>query len=266
MASSVVNVTLIGWGAIARSIFERMANFPGIRIMHIVVRDSKVADTQAQLGNAALAVATVPTGAQLVLECAGHSALTQHVLPALQRGVTCGVLSVGALSEVGLPERLEDAAKQGGAQVHLLAGAIGGIDAIAAARTAGLTQVTYTGRKPPLGWRGSPAEDVVNLETLKEPAVILDSSAREAARLYPKNANVAATISLAGLGLDATRVRLIADPGVTENIHEVHVQGSFGEMQLTMRGKPLPDNPKTSALTVLSAVRFLQNQTAPITT
>lgn len=266
MASSVVNVTLIGWGAIARSIFERMAKFPGIRITHIVVRDSKVADTQAQLGNAALAVAAVPTDAQLVLECAGHSALTQHVLPALQRGVTCGVLSVGALSEVGLPERLEAAAKQGGAQVHLLAGAIGGIDAIAAARTAGLTQVTYTGRKPPLGWRGSPAEDVVNLETLKEPAVILDSSAREAARLYPKNANVAATISLAGLGLDATRVRLIADPGVTENIHEVHVQGSFGEMQLTMRGKPLPDNPKTSALTVLSAVRFLQNQTAPITT
>lgn len=266
MASSVVNVTLIGWGAIARSIFERMAKFPGIRITHIVVRDSKVADTQAQLGNAALAVAAVPTDAQLVLECAGHSALTQHVLPALQRGVTCGVLSVGALSEVGLPERLEDAAKQGGAQVHLLAGAIGGIDAIAAARTAGLTQVTYTGRKPPLGWRGSPAEEVVNLETLKEPAVILDSSAREAARLYPKNANVAATISLAGLGLDATRVRLIADPGVTENIHEVHVQGSFGEMQLTMRGKPLPDNPKTSALTVLSAVRFLQNQTAPITT
>ena len=266
MASSVVNVTLIGWGAIARSIFERMAQFSGIRITHIVVRDSKVADTQAQLGNAALAVATVPTGAQLVLECAGHSALTQHVLPALQRGVTCGVLSVGALSEVGLPERLEAAAKQGGAQVHLLAGAIGGIDAIAAARTAGLTHVTYTGRKPPLGWRGSPAEEVVNLETLTEPAVILDSSAREAARLYPKNANVAATISLAGLGLDATRVRLIADPGVTENIHEVHVQGSFGEMQLTMRGKPLPDNPKTSALTVLSAVRFLQNQTAPITT
>lgn len=265
MSVAVVQVTLIGWGAIARAIFECMANDPGVRITHIVVRDSKVADTQTQLGTAALACAEVPPDAQLVLECAGHSALTQHVLPALQRGVTCGILSVGALSEEGMPERLEAAAKQGHAQMHLLAGAIGGIDAIAAARTAGLTQVTYTGRKPPLGWRGSPAEQVGDLETLKEPAVILESSAREAARLYPKNANVAATISLAGLGLDATRVRLIADPGVTENIHEVQVQGTFGEMQLTMRGKPLPDNPKTSALTVLSAVRFLQNQTASIT-
>lgn len=260
-----VRVTLIGWGAIARSVFERVGHFPGGRITHVVVRDSKVAETQSQLGTKAIASDTVPPDAQLVLECAGHTALTQHVLPALQRGVSCGVLSVGALSEAGLPERLEAAARHGQSQMHVLAGAMGGIDAMAAARTAGLTHVTYTGRKPPLGWRGSPAEQVVNLETLQAPAVILDASAREAARLYPKNANVAATLSLAGLGLDATRVRLIADPGISENIHEVHVQGTFGDMHLTMRGKPLPDNPKTSALTVLSAVRFLQNQTAPIT-
>ena len=264
MTDSVVQVTLIGWGAIARSIFERASHDPTVRISHVVVRTSKVAETQAQIGQAAVVCAVVPTDAQLVLECAGHSALKEHVLPALQRGVPCGVLSVGALSEEGLPESLEAAAKQGHTQVHLLSGAIGGIDAIAAARVAGLTQVTYTGRKPPLGWKGSPAEQLVNLDTLQEPTVILASSARKAAHLYPKNANVAATVSLAGLGLDATRVRLIADPGVTENIHEIHVQGTFGEMHITLRGKPLPDNPKTSALTVLSAVRFLQNQTAPV--
>jgi aspartate dehydrogenase len=264
MTDSVLQVTLIGWGAIARSIFERVSYDPTVRISHVVVRASKVAETQAQIGQAAVVCAAVPADAQLVLECAGHSALKEHVLPVLQRGVPCGVLSVGALSEVGLPESLEAAAKQGQTQVHLLSGAIGGIDAISAARVAGLTQVTYTGRKPPLGWKGSPAEQLVNLDTLQEPTVILASSAREAAHLYPKNANVAATVSLAGLGLDATRVRLIADPGVTENIHEIHVQGTFGEMHITLRGKPLPDNPKTSALTVLSAVRFLQNQTAPV--
>lgn len=266
MSDAILRVTLIGWGAIARSIFERMMHHPHVRITHIVVRSNKVADIQAQIGEAAMVCACVPVDAQLVLECAGHSALTEHVLPALQRGVSCGVLSIGALSEMGLPEKLEASAREGRTQVHLLAGAIGGIDAIAAARIAGLSQVTYTGRKPPLGWRGSPAEQRVNLEALQEPTVILESSAREAARLYPKNANVAATISLAGLGLDATRVRLIADPHVSDNIHEIHVQGAFGEMHLTMRGKPLADNPKTSALTVLSALRFLQNQSAYVVT
>lgn len=265
MTSPILQVTLVGWGAIAHSIFDRLSSDSRVRISHVVVRENKLADTQAQLGPSVIACTSVPGDAQLVLECAGHSALSEHVLPALQRGVSCGILSVGALSEVNLPERLEAAARQGNAQMHVLAGAIGGIDAIAAARTAGLTHVTYTGRKPPIGWRGSPAEQVVDLGQLTEAAVILDASAREAARLYPKNANVAATISCAGLGLDATRVRLIADPNVTENIHEIHMQGTFGEMHLTMRGKPLPDNPKTSALTVLSAVRFLQNQTAPIT-
>jgi aspartate dehydrogenase len=265
MTRAVQHVTLIGYGAIGRSVVQRMHGFAGVQITHIVVSAARVAEVQNQVGSAIRVSASVPIDATLVLECAGHSALTQHVLPALARGVECAVLSVGALSEPGLPEQLAQAAAQGGTQVHLLAGAIGAIDAIAAAKLAGLDEVTYTGRKPPSGWKGSPAEQVVNLDALTEATVILDATAREAARLYPKNANVAATVSLAGLGLDATRVRLIADPAVTENIHDVQARGAFGELHITMRGKPLADNPKTSALTVLSALRFLQNRAAALT-
>ena len=261
----MIKITLVGFGAIGRSIHARLAGHAGLQISHVVVSPARVAELQAELGAGITACAQVPAQARLVLECAGHSALAQHVLPALQRGVECAVLSVGALSEPGLPERLADAAQRGRTQVHLLAGAIGGIDAIAAARLAGLDSVTYTGRKPPAGWLGTPAEQVADLRTLREPTVILAASAREAARLYPKNANVAATISLAGLGLDATQVRLIADPTVAENVHEIDVRGAFGQMQLTMRGKPLADNPKTSALTVLSALRFLENRVAAVT-
>jgi aspartate dehydrogenase len=261
----IQNVTLIGFGAIGRSLFNRMAGHPGVRITHVVVPESAAADARAALAGAAEVVSSVPEGTTLLLECAGHQALIDHVVPALARGVESAVLSIGALSEPGLPEQLEAAARQGQTQVHLLSGAIGGVDAIAAARIAGLTEVLYTGRKPPTGWRGSPAEQVADLDALTEPVVILEGSAREAARLYPKNANVAATISLAGLGLDQTRARLIADPGVTENIHEIEVRGEFGEMRITMRGKPLADNPKTSALTVLSALRFLHNRVGPVT-
>ena len=261
------NVTLLGFGAIGRALVKRLEGNPLIRVSHVVVREkNRVATTQALASAPSIAITTsVPDDATLVLECAGHSALETHVLTALQRGVECAVLSVGALSDAALAGNLELAAKQGNTKLHLLPGAIGGVDALAAARHEGLTEVTYTGRKPPLGWRGSPAEEILDLDALTEASTFFTGTAREAARLYPKNANVAATISLSGLGLDATRVRLIADPAVSVNIHEVRAVGAFGEMQLTMRGNPLADNPKTSALTVLSALRFLHNRATHLT-
>lgn len=259
---------LIGCGAIGTALLELVKADAGLAAAAIVVPaggELAAQDVAARLAPDAQVLQAVPAdGIDLVVEAAGHAAIEQHVLPALRRGIPAIVASVGALSAPGLPEQLEAAAREGGTQVQLIAGAIGAIDALAAARIGGLETVRYTGRKPPRAWKGTPAEEGRDLDALAAETVIFEGSARDAARRFPKNANVAATVSLAGLGLDRTTVRLIADPAVTENVHQVEAEGAFGRFELTMRNQPLAANPKTSALTVYSAVRALRSRVAPL--
>lgn len=272
MGGQIKKVALVGYGAIGQSVYELVKHDRSLRIAQVIVSPGNEQTVQAMLdaddaGGAPQVFSHIPDDnnrPDLVVECAGHAALADHVLPALSRGIPCMVVSIGALSAPGLAEALEDAARLGGTQVHLLSGAIGGIDALAAARAAGLDAVTYVGRKPPKGWLGSPAEEKLDLLNLTEKAMFFDGSARDAARLYPKNANVAATLSFAGVGLDRTRVQLWADPSVDQNIHYYEASGAFGNMAVTMQGKPLASNPKTSALTVYSVVRALRNLAAPL--
>ncbi len=266
----MLRVTLVGCGAIGAGVLELLHGDPDVVFDCVVTSPGARAQTLSTVtrwapgARIAEQLDTAARAPDLLVECAGHSAIEQHVLPALARGIPCVVASVGALSAPGMVERLEDAARRGGTQVQLLSGAIGGIDALAAAKVGGLDAVVYTGRKPPLAWKGTPADALCDLAALTEARLIFQGSAREAARLYPKNANVAATLSLAGLGLDLTGVQLYADPGVTENVHHVAARGAFGQFELTMRGKPLPANPKTSALTVYSVVRALTNRARAI--
>ena len=129
----------------------------------------------------------------------------------------------------------------------------------------GLQSVTYIGRKPPRSWKGSPAETKLDLDALTAGAEThFDGSARDAATEYPKNANVAAAVALAGIGFDDTEVKLIADPGVNENIHEVHATGEFGSFSFQVRGRSLPDNPRSSALAAMSVVSKLEEESKRI--
>jgi len=258
---SVLKVTLIGYGAIGSGVCQLLDADPSIEIDHIVVHDTvPPAVTTGTHRRNFVSQVDYEYRPDVVIECAGHSAIEEHVLPALKAGIPCIIASVGALSAPGLVERLEQAAKAGNTSVHLLSGAIGAIDALAAARIGGLDSVRYEGRKPPLAWKGTPAESEFDLEAITVPTCIFKGSARQASSLFPKNANVAATVALAGVGLDNTEVELYADPGISENQHHVEARGAFGFFELTMSGKPLAANPKTSALTVYSVVRALTNR------
>jgi aspartate dehydrogenase len=257
-----MRVTLIGYGAIGAGVCDLLDADPTVMISAIVVPD--VAQSRSREPNAnrhfVSAVDLTADRPDLLIECAGHSAIEQHVIPALEAGIPSLIVSVGALSAEGLVERLEQAAQQGGTFVQLLPGAIGAIDALAAAKIGGLDSVIYEGRKPPCAWKGTPAEAEFSLDTLSEAVCIFRGSAREASSLFPKNANVAATVALSGIGLDKTQVALFADPSVIENQHHIEASGAFGSFELTLRGKPLAANPKTSALTVYSVVRALTNR------
>jgi aspartate dehydrogenase len=260
------HIALVGFGAIGQALARQLGTDSRLVLTQVVVPPSPsnaLLSAAAQLAPHARVLAALDLSPgkrpDLLVECAGHSAVDAHLVPALQAGVPCVMASVGALHDQALLSRLELAASQGNTRVQLVSGAIGGIDALTAARLGGLDEVTYVGRKPPMSWTGTPAEKVCDLAKLSSPQVIFRGSARQAAQDFPKNANVAATVSLAGLGLDRTQVELIADPGVARNVHTVLARGVFGRMELTLENLPLADNPKTSALTVYSLERAVRN-------
>jgi aspartate dehydrogenase len=196
---------------------------------------------------------------RLVAECAGHAAVGAYGPAVLAAGCDFLVVSVGALADDDLRARLETAAKQGGARLILATGAVGGLDALGAARLSGLESVVYTGSKPPRAWKGTKAESLLALDTIDAPAAFYEGTAREAAQLYPQNANVAAAVALAGAGFEATRVRLVADPGLTLNVHEIAVRATCANFTIRLEGRPSPANPKTSLTAGYSLARTVLN-------
>lgn len=245
-------IMLIGYGAMAQAVIERLP--PQVAIGWIVAREPHHAAIHAQFGATVEALSSPQEcldAPDLVLECASQQAVAQYGEAVLARGWHLAVISTGALADSALEQRLQNA----GGQLTLLSGAVAGIDGLAAAKEGGLEHVTYQSRKSPASWRGSYAEQLIDLNAVSEAQVFFEGSAREAARLFPANANVAATVALGGVGMDETRVQLMVDPATQRNTHTIHVKGLFGEFHLELSGLPLASNPKTSTLAALSAVR-----------
>ena len=261
-----MKIGIIGEGAIGSYVRDQLRE-RGHIVRAILVRPERLQNPAAEGDNTdyVSAVDDLPDDIEHMIDCAGHSALRSYGPEILRCGLDLTTVSIGALADAGLYQSLEKAAIEGDAKLHLAGGAIGALDCLLAARVGQLHSVTYVGRKPPQGWKGSPAETRLDLDKLDAGAAVhFDGSARIAATEYPKNANVAAAVALAGLGFDDTQVKLIADPDIDENIHEIQASGDFGRFSFEIRGHSLPDNPRSSALAAMSVVSKLDQETRHI--
>ncbi|MFA5320199.1 MAG: aspartate dehydrogenase [Candidatus Omnitrophota bacterium] len=200
----------------------------------------------------------------LVVEAASALASYDIARKCLKSGRSVMIMSVGGIVEkAGLLMR---AAEASGARIFVPSGALAGIDALKAAAGARIRSVTLTTIKNPASFSGVAYLRGKNIEAgnIKKDTVLFEGSAYDAVRFFPQNINVAAVLSLAGKGARATKVRIIASPGVKKNIHEVRIESDAAVITSRTENVPHPHNPKTSYLAVLAAAAVLRQIARPI--
>lgn len=202
----------------------------------------------------------------LLVECASHGAVREIVPQALEAGCDVIILSVGAFADRELREKVFGLARKFNRKLYFPSGAVVGIDGLISASAADISSVTLTTRKPPSGLEGAPfvVEKGIDLKIIDRETVIFEGPASEAVKAFPANVNVSATISLAGIGFDRTKVKVIADPALSRNVHEVRVEGDFGSFSTRVENLPSPENPRTSYLAALSAISTLKKIVNPL--
>jgi aspartate dehydrogenase len=200
--------------------------------------------------------------ADMMVEAAGGAAVPELAEQVFAAGKDLMIISVGALLDH--PQIIETS-RRTGCRLYVPSGAIAGLDGIKSAVAGAVTHVTHTTRKPPVGLEGAPylVKRGISLMGLKEETEVFSGSAREACRGFPANVNVTAAVSLAGIGPDQTRVRIIAVPGLARNCHDIDVEGEFGKLHVHIENVP-SENPKTGKLTALSIIRAVQDAVDPV--
>lgn len=247
-----MRIGLIGFGSIGRALHARLQSDPALSF--VALTRSEIADLPQGLIRVATEEALLDAAPDLIVECAGHRAVQDHGAAILRAGAPLIIASLGALADPDLSAELENAAATPGARLIYPSGAIGGLDLLRAVTAEGPADITYEGRKPPAAWKGSPAEDLAALDRLTRAEVFFRGTAREAARAFPKNANVVAALALAGGGFDAVQVALIADPDAFGNTHSYKVDAPLCRYEMTIENAPSAVNARTSLTTVLSLV------------
>jgi aspartate dehydrogenase len=260
-------VAIAGLGEIGRTLARRIDDgLPGFALSAVAVRDR--AKAEAFLGTLRHPVPCIALGAlgehaDVVIECVPAAVFRDVAAPALRAGCRLIVLSVGAL--LSAPD-VVTLAEQFGGRIIVPTGALLGLDAVVAAAQGAIESVTMVSRKPIDGLVGAPflVERRIDIEGLREPLRVFSGTAREAATGFPANFNVAAALSLAGIGPDRTRVEIWADPTVTRNTHRIDVESDSARFSMTIENIP-SENPRTGRITALSVIALLRKMRSALT-
>jgi len=258
-------LALIGFGAIARDVAGLLIDQAITDDLHVLRRGDQATQDSLPAPLHALAdpAALLALRPALVIEAAGHEAVRQVVPLCLAQGLPVLISSVGALHDRQLFDHLIGLARRHATKLILPSGAIGALDYVRAARLAGQVVITYESRKSPSAWLEELLARGLSADSLTEPLVLFEGPAREAAKRYPANLNVAATLAIAGCGFDDTRVRVIVDPALSGNIHTISVTSDHGRMDICLANAPSPANPKSSWIVGKSVVAAVQNYLSP---
>ena len=265
----MLSVGLLGCGSIGQSILSTIARntIEGIQFTVLCCREA-----QAQAARDLVPSAKIihkwsdynGPAPQIVVEAAGQGAVNEFGESILAAGSDLYLLSVGALADKQIHDRLVRAADKGNSRVIIPSGALAGFDGLHSLRASGLESVLYRSTKPPRAWKGTLAETLIDLDNVRSPVTFFRGNAAEAALKFPKNANLAAAVGLAGLGLEKTQVELVADSSAPGNTGSVTAVGAGGVLKLELAGRSHAGNPKSSQITGMSVVAALESRASRI--
>jgi aspartate dehydrogenase len=261
-----LRVAVVGLGPIGTRIAEALdRGIDGLVLTAVAVQNpEKHRDWLSRLAKppAVVPIEALSDAADLVIECAPARLLRSIVAPFVASGKIAVVLSAGALLE---HEDLIELAKRNGGQIVVPTGALIGLDAVTAAAVGKIHSVRMVTRKPVQGLAGAPyiVENNIDIEHINKPLRIFDGTAREAARGFPANLNVAVALSLAGIGPDRTRLEIWADPALTRNVHRIEVDSDSARFSMSIENIP-SENPRTGLITALSVIAYLRKRRASL--
>jgi aspartate dehydrogenase len=254
-----LRVGLAGLGAVGLEVAKRLiAGVPGLTLAAVAVRDAdKARRALPQLATIAIKAATaLAEDCAVVVECLPPALFRAVAISAIDKGRIFMPLSVAQLLEHW---DLVARTKAKGARILPPTGALIGLDAVRAAAEGTIHSIKMITRKPPAGLEGAPylLEHNITVAGLTQPLKVFDGTAREGARGFPTNVNVAAALSLAGIGPDRTQLEIWADPALTRNTHRIEVDADTARFSMTIEGVP-SENPRTGRIVPLSTVAALR--------